>query len=76
MHPEDGGMKVHINGPGHMTNMATMAINSKIPLKILFRTRRPMILKFGMYYKGEELYNVYKNHDPGMTLTNFTARST
>ena len=36
-----GGTKNYINGPGHMTKMATMAINS-----ILFsRTRRPMILK-------------------------------
>ena len=25
--PWDGGMKVHINGQGHMTKMATMAIN-------------------------------------------------
>ena len=35
-----------------------------------------MILKPGMKHEGEELYKVYINHDPGMTLTYFTARST
>ena len=28
-HSWEGGMKVCINGPGHMTKMAGMAINSK-----------------------------------------------
>ena len=28
-HPYEGGTKVCINGPGHMTKMAAMAINSK-----------------------------------------------
>ena len=28
-HPSEVGTKVCINGPGHMTKMATMAINSK-----------------------------------------------
>ena len=35
-----------------------------------------MILKLGMKHKGMELYKVCINHDPGMTLTYFTARST
>ena len=35
-----------------------------------------MILKLGMKHLGMELYQVYINHDPGMTLTYFTARST
>ena len=35
-----------------------------------------MILKPGMKHQGEELYKIYINHDPGMTLTYFTARST
>ena len=35
-----------------------------------------MILKFGMKHQGEELYKVYINHDPMMTLISFTARST
>ena len=56
-HPWEGGKKVYINGQGHMTKMAAMAINSKNLLKIFF-------------------YKVYINHDPGMTLTYVTARST
>ena len=69
-------MKFNINSQGHMTKMAAMAINSKDPLKIFSRTKRPMILKPGMKHQGEELYKVYINHDSWMTLTNFTARST
>ena len=69
-------MKVCINGQGHMTKMAAMAINSKNVKKIFFRTRRPMILKLGMKHLGMELYKVFVNHDPGTTLTYFTARST
>ena len=73
-------MKVCINIPGHMTKMATMAINSKKTLKIFFsRTRRLLqnqILKLGIKHQAMELYKVYINHDPGMTLTFFTARST
>ena len=65
-------MKVYINGQGHMTKMAAMAINSKKTFKIFFSTtRRPMILKLGMKHQGEELYKVYINHDLGMTLTYF-----
>ena len=35
-----------------------------------------MILKLSMKHQGEELYKLYINHDTGMTLTYFTARST
>ena len=35
-----------------------------------------MILKLGMKHQALELYKVYINHDPGMTLTHFMARST
>ena len=35
-----------------------------------------MILKLGVMHLGMELYKVNINHDPGMTLTYFTARST
>ena len=34
-----------------------------------------MILKLGMFYWGLELYKVYINDDPGLTLTYFMARS-
>ena len=59
-------MKVNINGHGHMTKMATMAINSK---------------NFYKSYSSEPedpvngaLQSLY-NHDPWMTLTYFMARS-
>ena len=35
-----------------------------------------MISKLNMKYQGLELYKIYTNHDPGMTLTYFVARST
>ena len=35
-----------------------------------------MILKSGMKHQGEELYKLYINHGPGMTLTYLMARST
>ena len=35
-----------------------------------------MILKLGMEHQGIEVYKIYINHDPGMTLAYFTARST
>ena len=66
-------MKVCINGQGHVTKMAAMQKNLKI---FFFRTRRPMFLKLGMKHQAMELYKVCINHDPGMTLTFFTARST
>ena len=72
-HPKEVGTKVYINGPDHMTKMAAMAINRK---KSFSRTIRSMILKLGMKHQGKELYIVCINHDPGMTLTYFTARST
>ena len=31
-----------------------------------------MTLKLGMKHLGMELYKIYINHDPGMTLTYFT----
>ena len=59
-------MKVCKNSQGHMTKMATMAINNKKPLKMFFfRTRRPMILKLGMKHQGMELYRICIHHDPG-----------
>ena len=34
-----------------------------------------MYLKLSMKHQGEDLYKFYINHDPGMTLTYFMARS-
>ena len=33
-----------------------------------------MILKLGRKHQGMEVYKIYINHDPGMTLTYFTTR--
>ena len=38
----EGGIKVYINGPGHMTEMAAMPIYGKT-FKLFSRTRSPMI---------------------------------
>ena len=35
-----------------------------------------MILKLGMRHQAIKLYKNYINHDPGLTLTHFMARST
>ena len=72
----EGGTKVYINGPGHMIKMATMPIYGKNPSKIFFsRTGGPIFTKLGMYHRGLLPIIVYINHDPGVTLTYFTARS-
>ena len=51
--PQDGGRKVCLNGPDHMTKMDAIAIYDKTPLKIFFsRTRRPIALMLGMWHWG------------------------
>ena len=68
---------MYINNPGHMTKMATMPIYGKNPSKIFFSgTSGPISTKLGMKHQWRKRYNVYRNHDPVMTLTYFTARST
>ena len=46
--PWEGGTKVYINGPGHMTKMAAMPIYGKNPSKIFSRTGGPIFTKLGM----------------------------
>ena len=47
--PWEGGTKVYINDPGHMTKMAAMPIYGKNPSKIFFsRTGGPIFTKLGM----------------------------
>ena len=47
--PWEGGTKVYINGPCHMTKMAAMPIYGKNPSKIFFsRTGWPIFMKLGM----------------------------
>ena len=46
--PWEGGTKVYINGPGHMTKMAATPIYGKNPSKIFFsRTGGPIFTKLG-----------------------------
>ena len=63
-------MKVYINGQGHMTKMSAMAINSK---NLLLQNQKAY--DFETSGNGA-LQSLFINHDPGMTLTYFTARST
>ena len=68
---------MYVNNPGHMTKMAGMPIYGKNPSKIFFsRTGGSISKKLGMKHLWLKHYNVYINHDPVMTLTCFTARST
>ena len=68
---------MYINNPGHMTKMAAMPIYGKNPSKIFFSVTGGLISKkLGMKHRWLKYYNVYINHDPVMTLTFFTARST
>ena len=68
---------MYINNPGHMTKMAAMPIYGKNPSKIFFSgTGGPISMNLGMKHRWLKRYNVYINHDPVMTLTYFTARST
>ena len=54
--PWEGGIKVCINGLGHMTRMAATPIYDKKALIIFFsRTESPMILKLGMQHLGLKL---------------------
>ena len=47
--PWEGGTKVYINGPGHMTKMAAMPIYGKNPSKIFSsRTGGPIFTKLGI----------------------------
>ena len=47
-HPWEGGTKVYINSPGHMTKMVAMPIYGKNLKKFLSRTGVPISTKFGM----------------------------
>ena len=60
-----------------MTKMATMPIYGKNPSKIFFcETNRLISRRLGVKHRWLKYSNVYINHDPVMTLTKFTARST
>ena len=60
-----------------MTKMAAMPIYGKNPSKIFFsESGGPISKKLGMKHQWLKYYNVYINHDPVVTLTYFTIRST
>ena len=67
---------MYINNLGHMTKMAAMPIYGKNPSKIFSETNRQISMKLGVKHRWLKYYNVYINHDPAMTLTQFMARST
>ena len=68
---------MYINNPGHMTKIDAMPIYGINPSKIFFSgTGGPISMKLGMKHRWLKHYYVYINHDPVMTLTYFTARST
>ena len=59
-----------------MTKMAAMPIYGKNPSKIFFSgTGGPISKKLGVKHLWLKYYNVYINHDPVMTVTQFMARS-
>ena len=60
-----------------MTKMAAMPIYGKNPSKIFFSGTGGLISKkLGVKHLWLKYYNVYINHDPVMTSTQFMARST
>ena len=60
-----------------MTKMAIMPIYGKNPSKIFFSETNGLISrKLGVKHQWLKYSNVYINHDPVMTLTEFMARST
>ena len=74
--PWEGGTKVFINGPGHMTKMAAMPIYGKNPSKnLLLQNRRADFHETWYVASGTPSHHSYINHDPGVTLTYLTARS-
>ena len=61
-HPLEGGMKVYINGQGHMTKMAAMAINSKTFKNIFLQNQKAFDFETWCEASGNRaLQNVYKS---------------
>ena len=69
--------KFILNGPGHMTKMAAMAIISKKTYKnLLFQNQKAYDFETWHEASGSGALQSYINHDPWMTLTYFMIRST
>ena len=71
----EGGTKVSIIGPGHMTKMANMPLYVKPFKNLLLQNRKSYDLETWPEHLGLKLYNVYINDDPGLTFTYLTSRS-
>ena len=56
--------------------MAAMPIYGKNPSNIFSESGGSISKKLGMKHQWLKYYNVYINHDPVVTLTYFTTRST
>ena len=59
-------MNVNINGPGHMTKLAAMPL-----INLIVQNQKT----YDFETLSEASVKVCINHDPGMTLTYFMARS-
>ena len=67
---------MYIYNLGHMTKMAAMPTYGKKHSKIIFsETNRLILMKLCVKHRWLKYYNLYINHDPLMTLTQFMARS-
>ena len=71
-----GGINVFISYLVHMTKMGAMPIYGKNPSKIFSQSGGPISKKLGLKHQWLKYYNVYINHDPVVTMTNFMTRST
>ena len=74
-HPWEGGTKVCINGPGHMTKMVPMPIYGKNLKNLLLQNWRADFHETWYVASGTPAHHIFINDDPGVTLTYFTARS-
>ena len=66
---------MYIDNLGHMTKVAAMPIYGKNPSKIYLETNGLISMNLGVEHLWLKYYNVYINHDPVMTLTQYMARS-
>ena len=72
----EGGTKVCINGPGHMTMMAATPIYGKTPSKnLLLQNQWADFHETWSVALGTPVHYNCSNDDPGVTLSYFTARS-
>ena len=73
--PWEGGTKVYINHPGHMTKMAARPIYGKNLKNRLLQNQKSYDLETRHVALGTQVLQSLYNNDPGLTVTYFTARS-